>query len=173
MKKPLVVAASAVVLLASVVAGVGALLPVAHTATVERTLRAPPEAVWVAISNPRDFPAWRTDVDAVTLLAPRGGLPAWVERNGADSLTLVVTELDPPRRMVTRIADTGIPFGGTWTYVVADDGAGSRIRITEDGEIYNPVFRFLARFFLGYEGTLEAYVDALEARVAGVARRKS
>jgi hypothetical protein len=40
----------------------------------------------------------------------------------------------------------------------------STLRITEDGEIRNPIFRFVARFFLGYTATMEAYLRDLGRR---------
>jgi hypothetical protein len=44
------------------------------------------------------------------------------------------------------------------------------LRITEDGEVYNPLFRFMARFIFGYEATIGSYMSALEKRFArGVA----
>ena len=36
------------------------------------------------------------------------------------------------------------------------------MRITEDGEIYNPIFRVMARFVFGYEGTIAAYLASLQ-----------
>jgi hypothetical protein len=71
----------------------------------------------------------------------------------------------PPRALVTRIADPKLPFGGTWTYEISSppDG-GSQLRITEDGEIYNPIFRFVSRFVLGYSRTQEEYLQALGAK---------
>ena len=47
------------------------------------------------------------------------------------------------------------------------DGEGTRVTLTENGEIYNPVFRFMARFVFGYDGTMRTYLDGLEARMAG------
>jgi hypothetical protein len=80
-------------------------------------------------------------------------------------MTLEVTELDPPRRMVTRIADEGLPFGGTWTYELELAAGWTCVTLTEDGEIYNPFFRFVARFILGYDATMRTYLDGLEARM--------
>ena len=59
-----------------------------------------------------------------------------------------------------------MPFGGTWTYRLEPTASGTRLTITEDGEIYNPTFRFVARFVLGYEGTMTRYLDALEEDLA-------
>ena len=33
------------------------------------------------------------------------------------------------------------------------------MNITERGEIYDPVFRFASRFFLGYRRTLDTYLQ--------------
>ena len=33
--------------------------------------------------------------------------------------------------------------------------------ITEDGEIYNVIFRFVARFFMGYNSNIEGYLNGL------------
>ena len=39
--------------------------------------------------------------------------------------------------------------------------AGTRLTITENGEVYNPIFRFVSRFFLGYTSTMESVLRAL------------
>jgi hypothetical protein len=68
--------------------------------------------------------------------------------------------------MVARVIDPAGDFGGTWTYDLAPgEGGGTQVTITEDGEIYNPIFRVVARFITGYEATMESYLDALAAHV--------
>ena len=66
---------------------------------------------------------------------------------------------------MTVIADKDIPFGGTWDYRIEQDGTGSRITITENGEVYNPIFRFVSRFVLGHTATLDKYLTALASKV--------
>lgn len=73
-------------------------------------------------------------------------------------------EATPPRRLATRIADKSLPFGGTWTFEIAPEGVGSEVRITEDGEIYNVIFRFMARFIFGYTTSIETYLRDLGAK---------
>jgi hypothetical protein len=70
----------------------------------------------------------------------------------------------PPQRLVSRIADERLPYGGTWTYELAPAGDGTRLTITERGEIYNPVFRFVARFVMGHTATMNGVLRALGAR---------
>jgi hypothetical protein len=148
-------------LLAAAVWIVGLLLPVQHVCARSAVYRQPPAAVWALISNPAGYPAWRRDVRGVDLLAPVEGRPRWRESGGERPLTFEVVSSDPPKRLVTRIADTGLPFGGGWTFDLVPDGKGCRLSIRENGEIYNPLFRFMARFAIGYHRTLEAYLRAL------------
>ena len=78
---------------------------------------------------------------------------------------MAIERMDAPRVLVTRIAEAGLPFGGTWTYDISPEAAGARLTITENGEIYNTFFRFMARFILGYQGTMRSYMTALEKRL--------
>jgi hypothetical protein len=68
------------------------------------------------------------------------------------------------RRFRTRIADKNLPFGGTWTIDVAPQASGSSVTITEQGEVYNPVFRFVSRFVMGQSATVDAYLKALHKK---------
>src|SRR5258707_688651 len=99
---------------AVLVALMGASLPVKHTATRSATVKASPQQVWDVISGP---PTWRCEVVRYEVLPARDGHRVWIEYDKADStMTYEVVESDPPQRLVTRIADPHLPFGGTWTY---------------------------------------------------------
>ena len=88
----------------------------------------------------------------------------WREVGKHDVVTFEEVEAAPPRRLVARIADPSLPYGGSWTYVVTPDGTGSRVTITENGVVYSPVFRFVSRFVFGHHATQEAYLRALGRR---------
>jgi uncharacterized protein YndB with AHSA1/START domain len=154
-----------IVAVAGLVALIGSRLPQSHSATQQGRFDAPPESVWTLITDVEAFPSWRADVKKVQRLPDRDGRAVWTEEGRSGKLTLAVERADPPRLLVLRIADPDLPFGGTWTYEVAPAGAGSMLTITERGEIYNPVFRFMARFVFGYEGTIAAYFRALEGKI--------
>ena len=80
-------------------------------------------------------------------------------------MTMVVDIAPPPRHLVTRIADDGLPFGGRWEYRIEPDGAGgSNVTITEHGSVYNPLFRFVSRYIMGHTATIESYLRALGKR---------
>lgn len=162
--------AGALGLLGGLAAIVGLTLPRAHAVTREARLLAAPEVVWRAITDVDRYAEWRDDVSRVERLADPAGKPMWVEHGSSGRLALTVDRVEPPRLLVVRIADPTLPFGGTWTYDISPVGEGSLLTITERGEIYNPLFRFVARFVLGYERTLASYLASLEKHFAGGAR---
>ena len=90
----------------------------------------------------------------------------WRERAGGDAIMFEVVESRPHERLEVRIADPDLPFGGTWTYELLPETVSTRLRITERGEVYNPVFRFMSRFVFGHAATLDAYLADLRARLA-------
>jgi len=149
------------VALVIVVCVVGALLPKAHVASRTATYRQRPEALWATITDFAGAPSWRPGVRKVDVEPPSGEVTHFVEEGEHGKIRFEVLERDAPGHMVTRIADTGLPFGGRWTYEIRSEGNGARVTITENGEVYNPLFRFLSRFVFGYTSTLDTYLEAL------------
>ena len=70
-------------------------------------------------------------------------------------MTLETIEASPLSRLVLRIADPDLPFGGKWTYELQPSANGSRVTITEDGEVYNPIFRFMSHVFFSQSASIE------------------
>jgi hypothetical protein len=81
------------------------------------------------------------------------------------SILYRVEALEPPSRLVTRIADPALPFGGTWTFELMPKDGGTALTITEDGEVYNPIFRFMSKVFFSQTATMEAYLTSLKKRL--------
>jgi uncharacterized protein YndB with AHSA1/START domain len=155
----------AIVLLGIAVTLIGAALPQNHTATVSRTYPAPAEVVWRTITDVEQFASWRTDLKSVERVSGKDGRLSWREKSSQGELTLEVLESDPPKHLVTRIADEGLPFGGQWTYELAPAPEGTLLSITENGEVYNPFFRFVSKFIMGHDGTLQKYHESLERKL--------
>jgi hypothetical protein len=95
---------------------------------------------------------------------PTPEIYAAVERLTTESkdVPFEVVERQEPTKLVTRVKP-GESFGGTWTYEIASDGT---LTITERGEVYNPVFRFLSRYVFGHTATIDAFLERLSARLA-------
>jgi uncharacterized protein YndB with AHSA1/START domain len=149
---------------------IGWLLPKDHVATRQGRYRQPPEAIWKAITDLDAMPSWREGLKAVKHLPDRNGLPAHIEVTNMGEIPMETVEMTPPRKLVGRIADPKLPFGGTWTFEITPTAEGSTLRITENGYVTNPVFRFLSRFVFGYTGTIESYLKSLAKKFGEQAR---
>ncbi len=145
------------------IAFLGSQLPVQHVAVRTAEFQQSPQTVWDVISGP---PTWRPDVKRYEVLPSDNGERKWVEYGSqGQKITYEVVEAVPPTKLITRIADPHLPFGGTWTYAIAPTDSGSKLTITENGEIYNPVFRFVSRYVQGYGATIDNYLKALRAKL--------
>ena len=154
---------AALVALVLVIVAVGAMLPVKHTASRQVKLHQPPEKVFALINDPATFPAWRGKVKGskeikVEILPEKNGHRMFRETGADGTILYEVMTVEPNKRLVTRIADPSLPFGGKWTYEILPAGDSTTLRITEDGEVYNPVFRFASRFIFGHSATIEEYL---------------
>jgi uncharacterized protein YndB with AHSA1/START domain len=161
----------AVVALVLSIAIVGWVLPVRHRATVARTYQASPAALFGLITDVSSFPSWRREVAGIEVLPAESGHARWRERTkSGPPITYLVERSIPERLVVARIADTTLPFGGAWTYELIPGGEGATtLRITEDGEVYNPIFRFVSRFVMGHDATIKQYLSAVGTRFPEIA----
>ena len=132
----IVYAALALAALVLVIAAVGAMLPVKHSASRTARVALPPDALYTLLTQIKF-----------------GDVPVHFERQ------------EPPSLLVSRVDPSNRAFGGTWTYRIAPAPGGSELTITEDGEVYNVIFRFMSRFVLGHHATMDAYLRNLQSRL--------
>ena len=135
-----------VVCAVAVVVFVGARLPVAHLASRSGTFTVPKAKLWEL------------------------SLAAFHRINDG---SYAIVEQDAPNRFVTEITNKSLPYGGSWTYDLTDDGGGSRLTIVEHGYVYNPVFRFISRYVIGHTRSLDAYFADLQRSAGDLAAPKA
>ncbi len=162
--KWLLLVGGVLVALVAMVALVGALLPREHVAARRVRLPRPPAEVFGVIVDVARATEWRTDIERIEPLEPLGGRRRFREVGGQGAITFEVMEEMAPSRLVTRIADEGLPFGGSWTYELEPGGEGTLITITERGLVKNVIFRALSRYVFTHHRTLEQYLRALGRR---------
>ena len=119
---------------------VGRSLPVGHIADRTATFRRPPEEVWAAIND-----------------------PALMSSRGVGDVKFETVESVPPKLLVRRVIGEK-DFGGTWTCEIAASPSGSTLTITENGEVYNAFFRFVSRYIVGHNRTIDGTIAALRKR---------
>lgn len=151
----------ALVLIIVVVFGVGAMLPVGHTASVRARIPAPADSVWAALDDVRGATGWRSGLDSVEVLSDEP--LRWRETTSFGAIAFERDAAEPPHRMVNRITEAD-GFGGRWTFLVDPETDGSLVTITEDGEVHSALFRFMSRFVFGHYGNMETYLRDLGRR---------
>jgi len=170
MTRALLLVLGALAVVVVLVLAIGWSLPVRHRASRSVRLAARPATVYALVAGVEAYPSWRSGVKTVEVLArDDAGVPVRFREHGGDGeLLFELAERVPDRRLVTRIADPSLPFGGRWTFELAPAAGGTELRITEDGEVYNPIFRFVSRFVMGYSHSTDRYLGdakrALEGR---------
>jgi uncharacterized protein YndB with AHSA1/START domain len=155
-----------VVLVVVAVVVTGSFLPIAHHATREASYKVPAANVYALITNVRAFPEWRPSVKKVEILPTVNGHSQFREIGRNGSILYEIDSVVPSRRLVTRIADRSLPFGGRWTFELTPNGSSTTLRITEDGEVYNPIFRFVSRFVFGHSAGIDQYLGDVGRRLA-------
>ena len=150
--------------LVGVVYGVGISLPEGHVASVRAEFSASPEEIFATVADYRAYPDWRPSVEGIEELPARDGKPAWVELGTTGPLPMEFTESEPPTRLVATILSEGMPFGGRWIFEIEPAAPGATVTITEEGEVYSPVFRFVSRYLMGHHATASLFLSDLGAR---------
>src|SRR5687767_6639596 len=163
MKTAIIIAASiiaVIVLVFAVMALIGSQLPSAHTASRSIMLRQPRPNVYAVIRDFKSAPTWRSQVKSTEVIETPGQKLRFIE-HGSDDVTYEVTEDVPNQRMVTRILNTDLGYSGQWTYELTDENGGTRVKITEDGDVSNVFFRFMSRYVFGHTSTMDTYLTEL------------
>jgi hypothetical protein len=164
--KWLVIVIGVLVALVLIVVIIGAMLPQSHVAVRSAQLRRPAADVFRTVTDVSSAASWRKDVQRIEMLPPKDNRIAWreVSKNGSvnyEGETVRAPVPGVPGRFISRITDKNLPYGGEWVIGVAVNGDGSIVTVTENGEVYNPIFRFVSKFIMGQTSTIDAYLRAL------------
>jgi uncharacterized membrane protein len=149
------------VLLAGIIALIGSRLPKNHSASRSVFLHQSPQQVYAVVRDFTSAPTWRSDVKRIDVQERPGEKVQFREEGKNGTVNFELTEDVPEQRMVTRIMDTDLGYSGKWTYVFTPENGGTRVTITEDGEVSNVLFRFMSRYVLGHTATLDGYLTSL------------
>ena len=157
-----------VVLPASLLYLFGRLQPERHTSTIWFTLSKPPAVVWEALTDYAAMPKWWPAVKKVRFETPADGRTiTWNTDNHGKETGFRTLEEKPPARLVREIVGENLPYGGTWTYALADEQGHTRLTLTEDGFIKSPFLRGIEKLFVkkattmhDFEKNFSAYLES-------------
>ena len=160
-----------VIVLLLLIAGVvvyadGARMPSTHSISVSGVVQAPQEKVFALITNVKNGDNWRPEVKSVTTLDPEQGRDHWVEHLAYHQyMTFLAVETVAPTLRRVKLDDPKAKYGGTWTYELSPGptAASTTVKITEDGYINPPVYRFMMARVMGPTKNLDTYMKDLQA----------
>lgn len=149
------------VLVAGIMALIGSMLPKTHDVSRSIVVRKSPPDVYGVVRDFASTPKWRADVKQVEIESTDGGPVRFREVGKHDTINYELIEDVPAQRMVTKIRDTDLGYGGQWTYTFTPENGGTRVTIREDGEVSNVMFRFMSRYIFGHTSTIDSYLTSL------------
>jgi uncharacterized protein YndB with AHSA1/START domain len=148
----------------------GAMMPEDHSVTVTGTVAAPPSRVFGIITNVGAGASWRPQVKSVEVLPKNNTRDVWIEDLGQGIkmkfLATTSTPVDSAGHAERKVLLQDSPdWAGTWTYDVSPGpSAGTTtLRITEDGSIRKPIYRFMMAHVFGPTKNLDDYMKDIQA----------
>jgi hypothetical protein len=159
--KWIIIIVVAIVALVAILYLIGYFMPVKHMAAHTVILKASPENVWKILVDHQGYEQWRRDVKKVVVTDAWH----WTEKSGNGTIHYEGEVITLNASLISRITNKDLPFGGYWTFKLVPAGADTQLTITENGEVYNPVFRFMSKYIFGHEATLKNYAADLSDRI--------
>jgi polyketide cyclase/dehydrase/lipid transport protein len=150
-----------------VLTGIGTSLPIEHHATCSTAVDAPAKALFDQVSDDATSVRWRPDIASAVLVTGNGPTAVWRETDAHGNALTYRTTAYVEGHTLTRTIDyvPGMAFAGKWTFefvalpvIGTEPTYRTQLTITEDGMIYNPFFRFLARYLVGYAQSMQSYL---------------
>jgi hypothetical protein len=143
---------------------IGARLPAEHRAEQQAIIAAGLPEVADRIRQLEAHPRWRRQLQQLVIVARDGDGIRYREETRQGAIAYRMRERADNPRFVTEITDASLPFGGRWSYALqAEPDGRTRVTITEDGVVRDPLFRAMARYVFGHDATLKAYLRDLGA----------
>ena len=138
----LAVAGAAFVLVLVTVIGFFRSPLLAAEASVE--IARPPSQVWDFLSNMENVPRWSTEVKNVTKVSDEPKRYRMTGTGGTADVEIITFE--PPRRYVSRMAESAMGTSGEWEITVEPVEAGARVTSRMKMRLDNPFLRGMALF---------------------------
>lgn len=148
--------------LVALLAAAGYAMPNTHVAQAVADYRTEMDTVYSVLEDVERWPEWHPGISRLTPLEDSSDRPAWRVSGSDGSMTITMAEREPPRRMIT-LADGGM-FVGRWTYRLEPRASGTRLTITEEARIDNPLVRGLTLFW-SQTAAMERFLRALGHRL--------
>src|ERR1041385_1263241 len=135
----------------------GRMLPVKHTASQSKLFISSCNEVWNVVTDVTHWKSWLSDLKDLSITNDSTFV--------ADGVEYAISNSVPGVSFTTTIITKDLPYGGMWHYVFEKEGEGCRLTVTEIGEVYNPMFRFMSKYIFGHDGSLRKFMEVLSKHI--------
>lgn len=148
----------------------GYTIPETHTASVSEYFanKKPPD-IWKVIIEHELYPSWHEDVYAIKDLPPKNDYKSWkeVDANG-NTVPYIIESHSPNVQLIIQSDDDSLDFSVKRTYdiIPENDGKGTTLKITEEGQIHNFLFRVIAHFLTGHTSDMDTFLRSMKNKFA-------
>ncbi|AOP35435.1 polyketide cyclase [Leptospira tipperaryensis] len=150
------------VLLVIGIYGIGASLPVEHSSSLEQVFPASTDRIYSLIHNFKEYPSWRPNLKKIETISSS----SWKETDSHNEVMTYSFVQDRKNELVeSKIMDEDKPFGGSWTFELSSVSEGSKLKITENGKVFSPVFRFFSKYVFGHTATIRTYLEFMKKEI--------
>lgn len=123
--------------------------------------------MWAIITDYANMTAWWHAVKGIRMeTRPNGEVWTWNKDSHGNEIAFRTKEEQAPAKLVREIMGDDLPFGGTWTFELTEEGGQTRLTVTENGFVKPPLFRAIMQYFIRSDKTLKDFAANLEKRVA-------
>jgi hypothetical protein len=145
----------------------GYTIPVQHTAIASEHYDKTAPEVWSAIIQHEKYPEWHEDVYAIKELPTKVGYQSWKEVDAdGNTVPFIILEHSPNVQLTIQTDDKTMDINYKRTYDLIPDTThlekGTTLKITENGEIHNFLFRVITHFFSGHSGDIDTFLRSLK-----------
>lgn len=137
---------------------IGLTISKTHSLTYSINIEKPTELIWNKLRDDLKSAEWRNDLKSVEALQRWNNYEAFKEiyKNGG-SLNYAIIYKKENEKLIRKIIHNK-NFGGEWIIELREN----KVTITENGEIYNPIFRVLGKIFHDPSKTIVRFLNDLK-----------
>ncbi len=139
----------------------GSRLPVQHVAAASVVVKGTPDAVFDVVADVPGHAKWAEGIDAVNVLPDKDGKKAYEMVMGRNKFALLATVTEKPTQFTMTMDDGRKFFWGDWTYRLTPQGDGTKVVLTETGNVNSAIPRAMMHYLFGKHMYLKKNMNAL------------
>jgi hypothetical protein len=147
-----------------VMSAIGKGLDPKHVVTASLHVNRTPAEVHALVADLEAWPTWCRNVQKVEKLPDRDGHPMVRMHMGRNRMVLKVTVNHAPTRFAMTIDDESKFFAGVWEYHMNAEVNGTRLKLTEHGEVRPALPRFMLKYLVDPSKYLKSHLRDVATR---------